>query len=109
MYCVNWKINCAYDNDGIGDIIVAMNSSVIIVIYVRFILRVITAGNSLCSVSLSLLLKLACELRRLYGIYEQYYFVIWQNVRSNFFPHSLNDDSYVFIESLFNEEIILPK
>lgn len=44
VHCVNWEINCAYDTDGTEDIIVAMNSSVIIVIYVRFILRVIT-GN----------------------------------------------------------------
>jgi len=59
-----------------------MNSSMI-VIYVRFMSRVITAGNSLCSVSLSLVLKLACGLKRLYGYDKQYYLIIWQNVRSN--------------------------
>lgn len=53
-----------HDGDGIEDLIVAMNSSVIIVIYVRFIPRVITAGNSLCTVSLSLVLKLTCRLKR---------------------------------------------
>jgi len=52
-----------HDGDGIEDLI-AVNSSVIIVIYVRFISRVITAGNSLCSVSLSLVLKLTCKLKR---------------------------------------------
>lgn len=61
------------DGDAIEDIIVVMNSPVMVIIYVRFIPRVINAGNSLCSVSLSLLLKPACEWWHLYGYDEQCY------------------------------------